>query len=76
MKSARATDVACRFKSRFSYIGLYGTQYGGVPPTVRKAVFFEIIVKRGRVKGYRIALIATLAGVHPTLKYDPRQCAR
>ena len=76
VKSARATEVACRFKSRFTYIGLYGTRYGGVPPTVRKVIFFEIIVKRGRVKGYRTALIATLGDAHPSLPYDRRNCAR
>jgi hypothetical protein len=76
VKSVRASTLGCRFKSKFSYVGLYGTQFGGVPPTVRKAVVFEILVKRGHVKGYRTALTATLGGAHPSLKYDPRRCAR
>jgi hypothetical protein len=76
VKVTRATDVACRFKSRFSYIGLFGTLGGGAPPTVRRAVAFEIIVKGGHVKGYRTVLIATLAGVHPAVRYDRRRCAR
>jgi hypothetical protein len=76
VKATRATHVACKFKSKFSYIGLFGTQGGGAPPTVRKAVAFEIIVKRGHVTGYRTALIANLAGAHPSLRYDPRRCAR
>ena len=32
VKSVRATTVACRFKSKFTYVGLYGTLFGGVPP--------------------------------------------
>ena len=76
VKSVRATDVACRFKSKFTYLGLFGTTGGGVPPTVRKAVVFEILVRRGQVRGYRTALIATLGGAHPSLKYDQRRCAR
>ena len=76
VKATRATDVACRFKSKFSYIGLFGTQGGGAPPTVRKAVAFEIIVKNGHVKGYRTALIATLGGARKSLAYDRKRCSR
>jgi hypothetical protein len=76
VKTTRANDVACRFKSKFSYVGLFGTRGGGAPPTVRRAVAFEIIVRNGQVKGYRTALIATLAGAHPSLRYDPGRCAR
>lgn len=75
-KVTRATDVSCRFKSKFSYVGLFGRQGGGAPPAVRRAVAFEIIVKRGHVRGYRTVLIATLAAGHPSLRYDRRRCAR
>ena len=76
VKVTRATDVACKFRSKFSYIGLFGTRGGDEPPAVRKAVAFEIIVRRGHVRGYRTVLIAKLAGAHPWLRYDPRRCAR
>jgi Bacterial Ig domain len=76
VKVTRARNVACRFKSKFSYVGLFGRQGGGAPPSVRKAVAFEIIVKHGHVKGYRTVLIATLAGAHPSLTYDRGRCAR
>jgi hypothetical protein len=76
VRVARATEVGCRFESKFSYVGLFGTQGGGAPPTVRKAVAFEIVVRHGQLRGYRSVLIAKLSGAHPTLRYDRRRCAR
>jgi hypothetical protein len=76
VKAARATDVRCKFNSKLSYIGLFGTRGGGTPPAVRKAVAFEIIVRNGHVQGYRTALIATLDGAHRSLAYDRKRCRR
>jgi hypothetical protein len=75
IRVTHAADVACRFKSKFSYLALYGRTGGGVPPAVRRAVAFEIITRHGQVEGYRTVLIAKLAGGR-SLRYDPRRCAR
>jgi hypothetical protein len=74
--TTRAAVVKCTYNSKFSYVGLYGRQGGGKPPSVRKAVAFEIIVRHGQVKGYRTVLSAKLAGAHPTLTFDRTRCGR
>jgi len=76
VKATGATDLRCKFNSKFSYIGLFGTRGGGTAPAVRRAVAFEIIVKNGQVKGYRTALIATLGGARKSLAYDRQRCSR